>query len=64
MVACHTEQENSSTPAIAGVMLGSAWRYLANECKRERAGVGMGVFLSALQCSDMSFQVRCISFPT
>lgn len=39
--------------AIAGVMLGSAWRSLANKCNREKVGVGMGVFLLALQCSDV-----------
>lgn len=45
-------------------MLGSAWSSLANHCKRERRGVGVAALWSVLQCSEMCFQARDISFPS
>lgn len=45
VVACHVERESSSTP---GRCWCDAWRSLANRCKGERVGVGMGALLSVL----------------
>lgn len=64
VVACHIEQEGSSTPGRCWWDARVSLEVLGQPVQERKSRCGHGGLLSVLQSSEMPFQARCISFPT